>query len=286
MPVAEIEKQTDRLVARARDSVLFEYVFAPELAPVLSPRPYFHPVRTLGGVVITDHQPSDHRWHLGITYSWPVVNGLNFWGGPTFVRGQGYQQLDNNGQTRHLDWNGREEHLEWLDPAGAPIAVERRRLGAPEVAADAVSWSLDLETQIENSGTQVLRFGSPTTEGRPMAGYAGLAWRGPEALRDAAVLLEGPSDGSDPMGRRSRWLALAGGAATVALAEHSGNPGVPNRWFVRTDVYPLVASSPVFDRYLELEPGGVLRLRHRLLVADGLWNSERLARELQPWLDS
>jgi len=127
MPVAEIEKQTDRLGARARDSVLFEYVFAPELAPVLSPRPYFHPVRTLGGVVITDHQPSDHRWHLGITYSWPVVNGLNFWGGPTFVRGQGYQQLDNNGQTRHLDWNGREEHLEWLDPAGAPIAVERRR---------------------------------------------------------------------------------------------------------------------------------------------------------------
>jgi Methane oxygenase PmoA len=286
MPAAEIEERSDRLVARAGDRVLFEYVFVPKLPPVLSPRPYFHPVRTLGGVVVTDHQPADHRWHLGITYSWPVVNGLNFWGGPTFVRGQGYQQLDNNGQTRHLDWSGREEYLEWLDPAGAAIAVERRRLGVPEVAADAVSWSLDLETEIENSGSQVLRFSSPTTEGRPMAGYAGLAWRGPEPLRDAAVLLEDPSDGGDPMGRRSRWLALAGAAATVALAERPGNPGVPNRWFVRTDVYPLVASSPVFDRYLEVEPGGLLRLRHRLLVADGLWSGERLARELQPWLDS
>jgi hypothetical protein len=294
MPAAELEQRADRLVARAGDRVLFEYVFAPELAPVLSPRPYFHPVRTLAGVVITDHQPSDHRWHLGISYAWPVVNpggavfpgGVNFWGGPTFVRGQGYQQLDNNGQTRHLDVNGREEHLVWLDPAGAAIAVERRRLDLPEVAADGVSWSLDLETEIENSGNQALRFGSPTTEGRPMAGYAGLAWRGPEPLRDAAVLLEGPEYGGDPMGRRSRWLALAGGAATVALAEHPGNPGVPNRWFVRTDVYPLVASSPVFDRYLELEPGGLLRLRHRLLVADGSWSGEKLGRELQPWLDS
>jgi hypothetical protein len=88
------------------------------------------------------------------------------------------------------------------------------------------------------------------------------------------------------MGSRSRWLALAGGGVTVAVAEHSGNPGVPNRWFVRTDVYPLVASSPVFDHYLSLEPGGLLRLRHRLLVADGLWGDDRLARELQPWLES
>jgi hypothetical protein len=308
MPAAEIEKRTDRLVARAGDRVLFEYVFAPELAPVLSPRPYFHPVRTLGGIVITDHQPSDHRWHLGISYAWPVVNpggdvfpgGVNFWGGPTFVRGKGYQQLDNNGQTHHVEWSGNEERLEWLDPAGARLATERRRLGVPVVATDASSWSLDLQTEIENSGSQLLRFGSPTTEGRPMAGYSGLGWRGPESLRFANVLLEGrptptrlpqpvpvPEDrwdaaAQDEMGSRARWLALAGGGATVGLAEHPANPGVPNRWFVRTDVYPLVTSSPVFDRYLELNPGGTLSLRHRLLVADGELSGERLAGEL-PW---
>jgi hypothetical protein len=301
MAAAELEQQADRLVARAGDRVLFEYVFKPDLPPVLSPRPYFHPVRTLGGVVITDHQPADHRWHLGISYAWPVVGGLNFWGGPTFVRGEGYQQLDNNGQTRHLDWNGREEHLEWLDPKGVRIAAERRTLGVPEVATDASSWSLALETEIENCGPRVLRFGSPTTEGRPMAGYAGLSWRGPEALRWAAVLLEGhnkpqglpqpvpvPEDrwdaaAQEEMGSRARWLALAGGGATVAILEHPDNPGVPNRWFVRTDVYPLVTSGPVFDRYLELEPGSSFHLRHRLLVADGEWSGERLAGELQAW---
>jgi hypothetical protein len=311
MAAAELEQQADRLVARAGDQVLFEYVFEPELPPELSPRPYFHPVRTLGGTVVTDHQPADHRWHLGISYAWPVVNpggaafpgGLNFWGGPTFVRGRGYQQLDNNGRTRHLDWNGQREHLEWLDPKGVRVAVERRRLGLLEVDADAGSWSLELETEIENGGPGKLRFGSPTTEGRPMAGYAGLSWRGPEPLRFAAVLLEGqtaparlpqpvpvPEDrwdaaAQEEMGSRARWLALAGGGATVAVAEHPDNPGVPNRWFVRTDVYPLVTSSPVFDRYLELEPGASLHLRHRLLVADGEWSGERVARELQPWLE-
>jgi hypothetical protein len=43
-------------------------------------------------------------------------------------------------------------------------------------------------------------------------------------------------------------------------------------------VYPLVASSPVFDRELELAPGDRLRLQHRLLFADGTWDAERLAR--------
>lgn len=284
MAAAEIEVRPDRVLARAGERVLFEYVFEPEQARELAPRPYLHPVRTLGGTLVTDHQPADHRWHLGIAYSWPVVNGLNFWGGPTFVRGQGYQHLDNHGRIQNRGWTGGEEQLEWLDRTATRIAVERRRLGVPDIDEAAGAWSMELDVEIENSGRDVLRFGSPTTEGRPMAGYAGLAWRGAEALRNAVVLLEGQAGDAAPMGRRSRWLALAGGGATVAIAEHPGNIGVPNRWFVRTEEYPLVASSPVFDRYLELEPGGVLRLRHRVLVADGAWDGERLAGELRQWL--
>jgi hypothetical protein len=53
-----------------------------------------------------------------------------------------------------------------------------------------------------------------------------------------------------------------------------------------TTLRVVVASSPVFDHYLDLEPGGLLRPRHRLLVADGLWSGETLARELRPWIES
>jgi hypothetical protein len=273
-------------VARYGDRLLFEYVFRPALPLELSPRPYFHPVRSLAGLELADHQPADHRWHLGLAYGWPVVNGWNFWGGPTYVRGRGYVSMPNHGQIGHLDWRGREERLEWLDPDDTPVAAERRTIGLPEVDPAAGAWSLDLETEIENTGSRPLRIGSPTTEGRPLAGYAGLAWRGPDPLRDAAVLLDRGAVDADAMGRRSRWLGYVGGGATLAFFEHAGNPGVPNRWFVRTAVYPLVTSSPVFDQVLELGPGGRLRLRHRLLFADGAWDAERLARAASDWVRS
>ena len=118
-----------------------------------------------------------------------------------------------------------------------------------------------------------------------MAGYAGLAWRGTEPLRGGEVLFEDGEMKGDPMGHRSRWLAVvaAGPDVTVAMAEHPDNPGVPNRWFVRTDEYVLVTSSPVFDRELLLEPGRSLRLRHRMLFCDGVWNAARLADALRPF---
>jgi hypothetical protein len=280
-----VDERNDRVIARFGDAVLFEYVFRPALAHSLAPRPYFHPVRTLAGTLLTDHKPADHAWHLGLAYSWPVVNSWNVWGGPTFVRDRGYTDLDNHGEIRHTSWSGEIEELEWLDGEGEMMAGERRVIGVPDVDEKTQAWTLDLESEIQNTGRRPLRFGSPTTEGRPMAGYAGLAWRGTEALRHASVVFEGGAAEGDPMGRRSRWLAVVAkdGGATVAMADHPDNPGVPNRWFVRTDEYVLVTSSPVFDTDLVLEPGRSLRLRHRMLIADGVWSADRLDGALRPF---
>ena len=287
-PVAE---RRGRLIAGHADCPLFEYVFEASLPRELAPRPYFHPLHSLAGVRLTDHQPSDHRWHLGLAYSWPVVDRWNFWGGPTFVRSRGYVDLDNHGEIRHLRWDhptksstsqgprwdGRHERLEWLDRHGDRIALERRLIGKPEVDRAAAAWWLELETDIQNAGERELRFGSPTTEGRPLAGYAGLAWRGPEELRHARVVFDDGQSSEEAMGRQSHWLGHVGGGVTLAFFEHPANTGVPNRWFVRTEEYPLVASSPVFDTELRLPPFERLRLRHRLLFADGEWEAERLA---------
>ena len=283
MTLAQIEELKDRLVARYGNTVVFEYVFRPSLPRKLAPRPYFHPVRTLRGEIVTGHQPADHKWHLGLAYSWPVVSTWNLWGGPTFVRDGGYQEVENHGEIRHASWISGTEELEWIDGQGEMIAGERRVVGAPEIDESAQAWSLDLDSEIRNTGRRPLRFGSPTTEGRPLAGYAGLAWRGTDAMRGARVLFDDTEPGGEDMGRRSRWFACTGSDATVAIAEHPGNPRVPNRWFVRTDEYLLVTSSPVFDNALTVEPGRSLRMRHRLLVANGVWSAERLGSELNAW---
>ena len=59
------------------------------IRPSSSPRPYLHPVRTLAGTVVTDHQPADHVWHLGVGVALQDVNGINFWGGRTYTRDAG-----------------------------------------------------------------------------------------------------------------------------------------------------------------------------------------------------
>ncbi len=60
-----------------------------------------YPVRTLGGELVTGDRPEDHPWHKGISWSLPNVGTEDFWGGPTYRRGDGYVQLDNNGTMRH-----------------------------------------------------------------------------------------------------------------------------------------------------------------------------------------
>ena len=78
------------------------------------------------------------------------------------------------------------------------------------------------------------------------------------------------------MGHRSRWLGYVAAGVTIGFFDHWANPGVPNKWFVRTQEYPLVASSPVFDAEWRLIPGAHLQLRHRVLFADGEWDATRL----------
>ncbi|MDE3074348.1 MAG: PmoA family protein, partial [Chloroflexota bacterium] len=280
---AHFETHAGRVTCRSGDRTLFEYVFEPSLPGELSPRPYFHPVRTLAGVLVTAHQPPDHPWHLGLAYSWPVVDEWNLWGGPSYRAGQGYVSLADHGRIRHVAWDGASERLEWLDGSDRPLAAERRSIRGAGVDRSSQAWWLDLECEIHNPGDRPLRLGSPTTEGRPLAGYAGLAWRGPDALGGATIVLDGGPQTGDAMGRRSRWLGYVGGGVTVAFFEHPVNPRVPNRWFVRTEPYPAVSSSPVFDEPLLLDPGGRLTLAHRLLFADGAWDAQMLGRAAERW---
>ena len=45
-------------------------------------------------------------------------------------------------------------------------------------------WTLDMAFELTNVCSEALIFGSPTTQGRPMAGYGGLFWRGPRSFLD------------------------------------------------------------------------------------------------------
>ena len=267
---------------------LFRYVYLPDDPPVESPRPYFHPVRTLAGELVTDCRPGDHPWHKGISWSLPNVGSENFWGGPTYRRSDGYIQLDNNGAMRHDGFGPIEvssagasaglaslaERLTWLTAAGEALFAEQRLITAAVLAGGA-AWSCLFQTRMRNVGGRTVAIGSPTTEGRENAGYGGLFWRGPAAFSGGRVLTPEGAGGDEVMGRRAPWLAFATPVATLIFRDSPGNPGFPCQWFVRSSPYACVCPAPFFAAEVPVAAGEELTLRYEVIVADGELDIDR-----------
>jgi hypothetical protein len=252
---------------------LFRYVYRPDDPPLESPRPYLHPVRTLAGEMVTGWRPPDHPWHKGISWALPNAGPENFWGGPTYRRGDGYVQLDNNGRTRHdgfaaLDTRGEQarlaERLTWVTAAGQTLFTERRRITAT-VRPGRSAWVLGFGTVMRNVSGRTVAIGSPTTEGRENAGYGGLFWRGPAAFAGGRVLPGG--DGA--MGRRGPWLAFATPAATLIFRDAPANPGFPCRWFVRSSPYACAGPAPFFASVVPVPAAAELTFAYEVVVAVG-----------------
>ena len=119
------------------------------------------------------------------------LSGENFWGGPTFVRDKGYVWLENQGRIKHQAWNEirsdgslMKEFLSWISHEEVWIE-EERGISVGEVDPAGGFWSLDLSFRLKNVRYRPLIFGSPTTEGRPAAGYGDSSGGGRAALAAA-----------------------------------------------------------------------------------------------------
>ena len=272
------------------DSHLFRYVYRPDTPPVESPKPYFHPVRTLGGELVTCFRPHDHVWHKGIAMTWAQLSGQNFWGGPTYVRDRGYIQLDNNGRMEHRGWDELTNHptvslaerLSWITAQDETWIEETRTMAVPEIVPEQGYWTVDFAMVLRNVRGKPLVFGSPTTEGRPQAGYGGFFWRGPRSFLGGTILAAGGRSGPEVMGQAAPWLAFTGKhdgsgmSSTLVFLDTQGNPRYPTKWFVRATPYACASFAFAFDEELTLPSDESLRLRYRVLIADGAWSAEQI----------
>jgi hypothetical protein len=262
---------------------VLSYVYRPDAPPLESPRPFFHPLTTLGGETVTQNRPSDHPWHAGLSWALPNVDAAsgshNFWGGPTYVRDRGYLQLPNNGSVEHRGFTAFaatdrgveiEEQLQWMAADRRPVFTEKRRIAV--TAADD-RWTLGFATVMRNVSGETLSIGSPSTEGRADAGYGGLFWRGPAAMEGGDVLAEGTAG----MGERGDWMAYSSAAATVVMRDGDGNPRHPVPWFVRTDDYAGLCAAPFFSEPLVVEAGEKVRFAYSVTIADGPSDRARAA---------
>jgi hypothetical protein len=255
-----------------------------------APRPFLHPVATPRGECVSDYRPADHLWHwgLGITVSNIDVAGqdlpVNLWGGPTYREGHGYVHLPNNG-SQHIRAGGQREggvlqHLDWRAADGSIILTEERTWNADAVRTGDAEWLVtSVRSRWVNTGDGPLAFGSPTTAGRPHAGYGGFFLRLAPSFDGAEIVVPRVGDPQDAggstvseaeaMGSTRPWLGMRSGDASVLMVPAPDNPGGRSPWFVRSNGTPMLCAAPFFHRELHLEAGGTLDWGWSLLVADG-----------------
>ncbi|GAA2900438.1 PmoA family protein [Streptosporangium fragile] len=267
----------------AGDVELFTYTYRPDTPTPESPKPYLHPVRTLAGEVVSLFRPHDHVWHKGIAWSLPHVGEHNFWGGPTYVHGRSYVQLDNNGSAVHREMTAlsvsddRAEiahRLDWISQAGRPVIDEHRALTA--VVPDEATWALVFETSMTNVSGAPIDIGSPTTKGRENAGYGGLFWRGPRAFTGGVVdSPDGPGTADELRGKRAEWFGFrgrhdeTGDWSSIVMVDDAANPQHPPQWFVRSEEFACLCPAPFFSEEVRVEDSATISFRYAVVIAAG-----------------
>ncbi|MEO3755903.1 PmoA family protein [Streptomyces sp. B6B3] len=295
----------DRITVSSGDVTLLSYVYRPDPDPFESRKPYVHPLRTLAGNLVSGYRPNDHRWHKGLQMTASHLSGQNFWGGNSYLGpDQGYQRVDERvGSMRHDGFTALDagadrfelaETLTWVENGGAEWAQEERGVTVHSVDPAAGAWALDWSIRLTCVRDEPLRFGSPTTAGREMAGYTGLQWRGPRDFTGGGVLTPGgASTDQDTMGLLAAdvpWIGFTAehddvdAHSTLLFAhapENLGEAAVhPSHWFVRSTPIPTVAFSWAFFEEFALAPGDSFAYRYRVVVADGAWDHDRAAAHL------
>ncbi|MEU8800416.1 DUF6807 family protein [Spirillospora sp. NPDC048819] len=270
--LGSVDEPWPETMLRAGTRGVAAYIQRGDVQATDAPRPHLHPVRTLGGTVVTETQPDDHVHHFGAGVAISDVDGVNFWGGSTYVPGEGPKILPNHGRQRRRTLRpidgGYADSLDWVGPDGTVLAGEERTLTARPVAG---AWALDFAFTLTGRTGRPLVIQSSACKGRTGAGYGGFFWRAPKDSPGLAVFT-GEASGEEAVhGSVTPWLALTSDAWSLVFVQTAGL----DPWFVRVAQYPGVGPALAWDKPLTV-PHHMTRAI-TVVVADGRLTPDQAA---------
>ena len=253
--------------------------------------PYFHPLATLDGALLTDLRPDDHLWHRGLRFAWKKINGVDhYWSWP-----EGRERWPDKemGQTDVVsvkavpgaDYSARFELELSYHPPGKPPALTEKRVIAVSAPDENGIYRIDWRGVFTagKEGAVLDRTPIPGEEGgKAWGGYAGLQLR--VARRDRLTgwrLLNSEGTGiANPIaqkegldrahGKQARWMDLTleladGRTAGAALFDHPGNLRHPAVWHVSSMPNELI-QTPIFHGPHTIEAGKSQTFRYLVIV--------------------
>ncbi len=307
--------------ARRVDILIGNELFTSYLYPEIVKKPILFPLRTSGGRVITRGFPLaphpgervDHPHQVGLWFNYGDVNGLDFWNNSEAIPPA---QRDKMGTILHrrvtktAGGMGRGElgvAMDWVDASGKPLLREEAtfifRAGNGIRTVDRITRLTALEKQVNfddnKEGVIGMRMAreleQPATKPEVFTDSSGKPTAVPVLNNEGVTGLYHSSEGKtgdDVWGTRGRWTALSGtlGAeeVTVAILDHTGNPGFPTYWHARG--YGLFAANPLGQKALsdgketlgfKLAAGKSALFRYRILILSKAFSPESVEREYQ-----
>lgn len=243
-------------------------------------KPYFHPIWTPTGQVITFDAPADHVHHRGLSLGWPDISGANFWSEVNSAPGTRGRIVTESVETHPIDDTLHlTERNRWLDPNGEVLlsGIQVWTFHPPQGNARLI----DVDLRFEAIADEVV-FGSDPNGPVP---YHGLCLRiGP--FHDPVYFnSEGVEGGQACQGVAARWMAVRGlqfgRPALAAIFDHPENDEHPTPFYVQDQGMQFISTSPNHFEPKRLAAGETWRLRYRVIAAGNEWDLEALWNEYE-----
>jgi hypothetical protein len=241
-----------------------------------SPKPYFAPLRSASGKIVTRQWPmvkdlgetKDHQHHRALWFGYIDVNGSNFWENEfSYHRANAGKMV-----TTKVDVHGGSVHLliDWLDASGVKVLTEDRTM---TFSADGALRIVDLEATLTAAG-------KPAVFGDDKDGAFGIRMADKLTEKTGTGVITnsaGARTMKEAWGKPADWLDYSGTLDDeplgIAIFDHPKSFHHPARWHARD--YGLVAANPFADhaydpsqpaRDFKLDVGASVHLRYRVVV--------------------
>lgn len=279
-------KKTDESVALLNeDKVVWQYNHKKAEG-----KPYFHPLGTVNGEVLTWLRPGDHVWHRAMWHSWKFINGLNYWEeNRKTLKSQGTTEIvDASVQTSTDHTATIELNLSYHPPGKPEVLSEKRKItvSAPDAnGAYRVDWEGTYTATADNVTLERTPIpGEP--RGRGFGGYAGFSIRMAKETRGWSFVNSEGQKGKAVHGKNARWLQAYGNTpegnqAALVILDHSSNTRHPSPWYLAENM-PYFSPAVLFKEGMKLKKGESFVLKYRVLVSNGQMDKESLDAK---WLD-
>jgi hypothetical protein len=285
-------QRTDTTLAwRDGADVVWRFSFDPA-----SGKPFFDPVRPVGGPSLTNFKPEDHPWHYGLWFSWKYINGANYWE-ENRTTGQAQGATRWNTPAIETQPDGRATvsmDVTYTHPSGRVDMRETRRLSisAPDASG---GYTIDWHARFVAGPEGALLDRTPMP-GEPRGafngGYAGLGVRMPSApLVMSVVTPDGPV--TEFVRDRARPAAAAVGCnfaeggvtvAAIAIMSDPANIGERAPWYLINSPEMRFADPAVLAPAVRtLKAGEEWVLHYRIAVSRSAWTPETLGAAVKAW---